>query len=177
MDDDRLIDAVAEQVRRPIPLTSRVEDGVLARLQGEQRPERRGPRRSPLAGLAIAAGLAALFAAGVLVGRYYPAAPSVASARGGSRPAMAIDTVDFVLRTSADSAVVLVGDFNNWDPAATPLRQIATGVWAATVPLRPGRYRYTFIVDGSRWLRDPSSPPALEDDFGAPTSVITVAHR
>jgi hypothetical protein len=154
MVDDRLIEAVAEQVRRPIPLTARVEDGVLAQLRDERRRERRGPRRSPLVGLAIAAGLAALFAAGVLVGRHHPASPTVSVS---PRPAAVavVDTVDFVLRTSADSAVVLVGDFNDWDPAATPLRQIAVGVWAATVPLRPGRYRYTFIADGSRWLRDP----------------------
>jgi hypothetical protein len=44
------------------------------------------------------------------------------------------------------------------------------------VPLRPGRYRYTFIVDGT-WHRDPAAPRALEDDFGTPTSVITVAQR
>jgi hypothetical protein len=45
------------------------------------------------------------------------------------------------------------------------------------IPLRPGRYRYTFVVDGTRWSRDPAAPRALEDDFGTPTSVITVAHR
>ena len=45
-----------------------------------------------------------------------------------------------------------------------------------TVPLRPGRYRYTFIVDGT-WRRDPAAPRALEDDFGQPTSVITIAQR
>jgi len=44
------------------------------------------------------------------------------------------------------------------------------------VPLRPGRHRYTFIVDGTRWHRDPAAPRAL-DDFGAPTSVITIAQR
>jgi 1,4-alpha-glucan branching enzyme len=70
-----------------------------------------------------------------------------------------------------------VGDFNDWNPAATPLHRASDGVWSVTVPLRPGRYRYTFIVDGTRWRRDPAAPPALEDDFGAPTSVITIAQR
>ena len=70
-----------------------------------------------------------------------------------------------------------MGDFNDWNPAATPLHRASDGVWSVTVPLRPGRYRYTFIVDGTRWRRDPAAPPALEDDFGAPTSVITIAQR
>ncbi len=85
--------------------------------------------------------------------------------------------VEFALRIVADSAVALVGDFNDWDPRATPLRHAPGGVWTATVPLRPGRYRYTFIVDGTRWRRDPAAPRALEDDFDTPTSVITVAQR
>jgi 1,4-alpha-glucan branching enzyme len=102
------------------------------------------------------------------VGRW-SAAPSVGPA--------SVRPIEFALRTPADSAVVLVGDFNDWNPAATPLRRASDGVWSVTVPLRPGRYRYTFIVDGTRWRRDPAAPPALEDDFGAPTSVITIAQR
>ena len=184
MADDPLIEAVAERLRRPVPLSARVEEGALARLRAAAPPG--GPSwrfGSGLGGLAIAAGLAALFAAGVLVGRHFPAGGVAATsaspgvARPMGTPAPAIDTVDFVLRTAAESGVVLVGDFNDWDPAANPLQRVADGVWAVTIPLRPGRYRYTFIVDGARWLRDPSSPPALEDDFGAPTSVITIARR
>ena len=71
----------------------------------------------------------------------------------------------------------VVGDFNDWDPAATPLRRASDGVWSVTRAAPPGRYRYTFIVDGTRWRRDPAAPPALGDDFGTPTSVITVAQR
>jgi hypothetical protein len=189
MADDPLIEAVAERLRRPVPLSARVEEGALARLRNAGRGG--GPSRRPgsaLGGLAIAAGLAGLFTAGVLVGRHFPAGVSAdgvtvtSPSPGMARPTAAaggpaIDTVDFVLRTAAESGVVLVGDFNDWDPAATPLQRVADGVWAVTMPLRPGRYRYTFIVDGARWLRDPSSPPALEDDFGAPTSVITIARR
>ena len=74
------------------------------------------------------------------------------------------------------ASVSVVGDFNDWDPRATPLHPGTDGVWTATLPLRPGRYRYTFIVDGS-WRRDPAAPRALEDDFGRPTSVITIAQR
>jgi 1,4-alpha-glucan branching enzyme len=69
--------------------------------------------------------------------------------------------------------VALVGDFNDWNPDATLLVPAGPSAWTVTIPLRPGRYRYTFVVDGSRWVADPAGA-AAPDDFGQPTSVITV---
>jgi hypothetical protein len=160
------LERIASPLREPVALSDRVERKVLARLRTGAGPVPRAPSR-PLIAAALAAGIAAVFALGVLTGRR-TAGP--ASAERGPR------TIEFVLRTAADSAVTLVGDFNDWDPRATPLHPGAGGVWTVTVPLHPGRYRYTFIVDGS-WRRDPAAPRALEDDFGRPTSVITVAQR
>jgi hypothetical protein len=160
------LERIAEPLRRPVPLSDRVERKVLARIRTGSGPVP-WPSRSRLWTAAAAAGMAGVFALGVLVGRR--TAP-IAMAEGAPR------TVAFVLRTSADSGVSLVGDFNNWDPRATPLHANRDGVWTVTVPLRPGRYRYTFIVDGT-WRRDPAAPRALEDDFGQPTSVITIAQR
>ena len=40
--------------------------------------------------------------------------------------------------------------------------------------LPPGRYAYAFLVDGQRWIADPAAPPAVGDDFGRPSSVVTV---
>jgi Glycogen recognition site of AMP-activated protein kinase len=153
------LESLAARLREPVPLSERVEQAVMERIQ---------PRRSRLAPLALAAGIAAVFALGVLVGRR-------SSADSAIHPELR--SVEFVLRTAADSTVALVGDFNDWDPHATPLRPASDSVWSVVVPLRPGRYRYTFVVDGTRWSRDPAAPRALEDDFGTPTSVITVAQR
>jgi hypothetical protein len=159
---DPFIERLAARLREPVSLSPEVERVVLDRLRV------RPTRRWPVVAAALAAGIAAAFAAGLLVGRWSAAPPA-----GPSR----VRPIEFALRTPADSAVVLVGDFNDWNPAATPLHRDSDGVWSVTVPLRPGRYRYTFIVDGTRWRRDPAAPPAREDDFGAPTSVITIAQR
>src|SRR5207249_7618857 len=102
---------------------------------------------SPLGGLAIATGVAAL--ALVLSGR-----------RPGSAPP-AEDTpreFEFVVVAPRAASVSLVGDFNDWDAARTPMRPSQRGgpLWTAVVPLAPGRYRYAFLVDGSRWLADPA---------------------
>jgi hypothetical protein len=89
---------------------------------------------------------------------------------GGPRGA---EPVEFRVTAPAQE-VALVGDFNGWDPAANHLeRQGST--WNLTLRLPPGRYRYAYLVDGRRWLPDPGLP-AADDDFGTPTSVITVAH-
>src|SRR5207244_13434533 len=70
----------------------------------------------------------------------------------------------------------LVGAFNEWDATRPPMRPSPRGgsVWTAVLPLSPGRYRYAFLVDGSRWLADPAAPHARDDEFGAPSSVVTV---
>ena len=69
--------------------------------------------------------------------------------------------------------VSIVGDFNAWDANATPL-QLENGVWTGTVPLRPGRHVYAFVVNGEIWLADPRAPQAADADFGRPGSVIIV---
>jgi len=155
---------LAARLRQPVTLSERVEREVLRRIGAESK---RSPLRKPLAALALAAGIVLVFGLGVLAGRR-SVTPPIAGA--GKR------SVEFVLRTSA-SSVALVGDFNDWDPHATPLRASTDSLWSVVVPLRPGRYHYTFVVDGTRWRRDPAAPRALEDDFGTPTSVITIAQR
>jgi hypothetical protein len=167
--EDDFLGRVAAQLRHPVPLSERVEQGVLRRIRAEPAGMSAPTyRRRPLWVLALAAGIVLVFGLGILVGR-----------RSVSPPLLGETTraVEFVLRTSADSTVAVVGDFNDWDPQATPLRAASDSLWSVIVPLRPGRYRYTFVVDGTRWRRDPSAPRALEDDFGTPTSVITVAQR
>jgi hypothetical protein len=132
-------------------------------------------RVSPLAALALAAALVALLvwrSAGEREMAPPPepagAAPGVLLARHGAT------VVQFVLVAPEATTVALVGDFNDWDPAATPLRAAAGGAWTAALRLPPGRHRYAFVVDGVRWLADPAAPPAPDDDFGSPGSVVTV---
>jgi len=50
--------------------------------------------------------------------------------------------------------VLIAGDFNNWSPISTPMVNRRPGEFFTRLPLRPGRYRYRFIVDG-KWVTDP----------------------
>lgn len=204
--DDEMIERVVGALRHPVHLDPVFDARVMARVRDEGRVARdawirpsapvrawqwlarpRTIRVSPLVGLAAAAAIAAV----VVLGRAAPdqrprpsnevaiagetLAVGTAPASLTPRPA---SLVQFVLVAPDARGVSLVGDFNDWDVAATQLRPAgAGGVWTIEVPLAPGRHRYAFVVDGKRWLADPSAPRAVDDDFGTPSSVVTIGER
>jgi Carbohydrate-binding module 48 (Isoamylase N-terminal domain) len=178
----------AERIAEPLREPEAVEPAFEARLlsavraaagRGEAPWTRaRRPRRSlgwlvarrqlslsPLAGLALAAGFAALVAATTL------------AMTGERRIAAPADRhlVHFAIVAPAANAVTLVGDFNAWDRKTTPMAKGAVeGLWLVTVPLSAGSYQYAFVVDDTTWLADPAAPVALEDEFGTPSSILTI---
>jgi len=160
---EQLLQRVVDELRRPVSLDSTVDAIALERIR---RLNRLGRSRRPLR---LVASLTAALAAGVLLAILIPSR--------GSRPELTGSrAVHLKLVAPASSRVVVVGDFNNWDPRATPLRSDGReGTWTVELRLKPGRYHYTFLVDGRTWMRDPAEPPAPESDFGAPTSVLTVS--
>lgn len=130
---------------------------------------------SPIGGLALAAGFAGIVALGTLAA-VRDAAPVEASsaAAGAATRTDTVHLVRFVLVQPGAQQVSLVGDFNGWSREAMPL-QAADGVtWTLSVPLAPGRYEYAFVVDGQRWVADPSAR-AVRDEFGGESSVLRLA--
>ena len=157
-DRDGLIREIASQLKQPVDLDPGLRQRVMARLD---QPAHSG-RRLTWTLVALAAGL------GILAFFMGTGADRRDDNQG----------IAFSLDAPGASRVSLVGDFNNWDPAATPLARVsAQGRWEARVPLTPGRYQFTYMVDGGQWVRDPRLPQATGDDFGQPTSVITVTSR
>ncbi|HMC55192.1 MAG TPA: isoamylase early set domain-containing protein [Gemmatimonadaceae bacterium] len=132
---------------------------------------RRGFHVTPLT--AIAASLVCVLlgsgaTALVLRARVEPSGAALAAERAGSAH------VRFAIDAPAASTVAIVGDFNGWNPTSLPLRRGADGrTWVIDVPLAPGRYAYSFLVDG-KLARDPAAPQARDDDFGSSNSVIMV---
>jgi hypothetical protein len=153
--DDLFLRRVVTELHRPVELDPDIDARVLDTIRARTR--RRPVPWRPLAGAAVAAGI--LLA--LLVGK-----------PGG----FGTRQVRLRLSAPASSQVTVVGDFNDWNPAGTPLRPTGDpGVWTVELRLKPGRYHYVFLLDGRRWVRDPAEPPNAESDFGAPTSVITVS--
>lgn len=141
-----------------------------------QRP--RTVQLSPLAGLALAAGIACAAVLGTigaqaLRGTGASGAPMVVAAHSPDT----VHVVRFVFRDAAARSVALVGDFNGWAKEATPLMQEGVdGTWSASIIVPPGRHEYAFVVsDGEveRWIADPSAT-RVRDEFGVESSVVTV---
>jgi 1,4-alpha-glucan branching enzyme len=119
---------------------------------------------------------------GALLGDYLPGRPPSASDPSTSGVRVSAGEVPhivrFILAAPRASRVSLVGEFNGWDAAATPMLSAGeNGMWTVTVPLAPGRHMYAFIVDGERWMTDPDAPLAPEDGFGVRNSVVVVSNR
>jgi Glycogen recognition site of AMP-activated protein kinase len=161
---DALLDRVTAELRRPMRLDPALDERVLRVLRTDVADAGRTRRLPPRV-------TSARWAAGIASGAL---AAGLVIALIGREPRA---TRPIELRLSAPaSQVVVVGDFNDWDPDATPLRRgNEGGTWRVELQLPPGRYRYTFLIDGRRWVPDPAEPRAADDDFGAPMSVLTVS--
>jgi 1,4-alpha-glucan branching enzyme len=59
-------------------------------------------------------------------------------------------------------SVSLVGDFNDWQPDATPMQKMPDGCWTVRLELRHGSYRYLFLVDGKPML-DPRAQGVVHE--------------
>jgi 1,4-alpha-glucan branching enzyme len=96
----------------------------------------------------------------------------------GTKEQDTVYLVRFVLVAPNAKSVSLVGDFNNWNKTMTRLTPVgSSGAWATVVPLSSDRHEYAFIVDGTKWVADPTAPTTIQDDFGTTSSLITVGTR
>jgi 1,4-alpha-glucan branching enzyme len=70
--------------------------------------------------------------------------------------------------------VYLSGTFNEWSTLKTRMIRSDSG-WHATVPLKPGKHQYKFIID-SRWTEDPRNDKREDDLQGGYNSVYFVTN-
>ncbi|MFM1769481.1 MAG: hypothetical protein RJA22_2010 [Verrucomicrobiota bacterium] len=70
-------------------------------------------------------------------------------------------------------AVFVAGNFNDWQPAATPMTRGRGGRWTATLLVPPGVHEYRFVVDGS-WQDDPHAARSVPNPFGGRNSLLEV---
>ena len=82
-------------------------------------------------------------------------------------------TVRVTFALSADEprgAVSVVGDFNDWDPFAHPLRRRANGTRSAAVTVEAGSMlHFRYLGEGGVWFDDETAP--ARDGQGASIAV------
>ena len=74
------------------------------------------------------------------------------------------------------------GTFNSWAPTvadgALEMTRTAGSPWEVTTLIEPtGRHEYKFIVDGTRWIPDPTNPEQVDDTYGGFNSVLWVCEE
>jgi serine protease AprX len=81
----------------------------------------------------------------------------------------------FIFHDDSASSVSVAGDFNAWSQLATPLKRSDSGLWSTEIAIpRTGRFEYKFIINGRRWIEDPSNGVKAPDNYGGLNSVIVV---
>ncbi len=176
-DADRLLQATEAYAARVLEPGSALTDAVMERVASrktgrqhvwrwvfEPQPVRFRPIWAPLTA-------ALLLVLWLTVGRGPESAPPIATA--------SVDTVfvQFQLVAPEASSVSLAGSFSDWRSDLYAMDRENGGMWSLTVPLALGEHHYQFILDGQRWIPDPTAHAQVDDGFGGTNSVIVVGPR
>lgn len=82
-------------------------------------------------------------------------------------------TICFSLDAPQAKSVYVAGSFNDWSLDENCRLMNQEGLWKVNLPLKPGVYRYQFIVDG-KWQEDPLNPHTERNSFGDVNSLLEV---
>jgi len=70
------------------------------------------------------------------------------------------------------------GEFNDWNPAVTPMTRAADGTWSAALTLEAGRsYQFRYRDDRGGWHNDPAADTYVPNDFGSKNSVVDLLSK
>lgn len=172
MDTSEFAARVAAPLKAPVALDAAFEARVMRAVEEAARPWWRREHTIRLSAprlLAMAAAFIGFVALGALGAVKSFSTPTAVVASHDT-----VHVVRFVLDAPDAHTVALVGDFNGWSRTATPLDEgDAPGRWTISLTLPSGRHEYAFVVDGERWVADPSAA-AMRDEFGNESSVVRV---
>jgi len=118
-----------------------------------------------------------LAAAAALVLWLAPRTPAPVVRAPAARPVADTVYVRFELADPAARTVSVAGTFNGWRVGALAMSRDSSGLWSATAALPVGEHRYEFVVDGTRWIPDPTAHAEVDDGFGGRNSVIVVGPK
>jgi hypothetical protein len=77
----------------------------------------------------------------------------------------------FVIYEPDAARVEIAGSFTGWKRIPMD-RSSKGGYWELTLRLQPGEHSFTYILDGTRKMADPTMPANEPDDFGGVNSIL-----
>ena len=82
--------------------------------------------------------------------------------------------VNFICVAPQAQTVTLIGDFNDWDPNAMPLKRHVDGSWTLQITLGHGHHHYQFLIDGKPTL-DPRAQGIARNEQNEKVSLLAVS--
>jgi hypothetical protein len=80
----------------------------------------------------------------------------------------------FFYHNDSAEKVELTGEFASWTSLHS-FEKDPNGIWRAEINLpKPGRYSYKFIINGDRWIDDPSNGFKEPDQYGGFNSIVKI---
>ena len=71
--------------------------------------------------------------------------------------------------------IVLVGDFNEWCPEATPMTSLKDGRFKATLELpNDSAFQFRYFIDDNKWDNDWAADQYVPNPFCGENSVVEV---
>ncbi len=150
---------------------------LMERLEAPSLWQRLGQTFFSFRGLATAAACAASFIIGLWLAPQYlrgPKPESFSIREATDAQGQTIYYVRFTAKSPGAHTIAVAGDFNQWTPLPLKPVNVQEGVFSAEVPLRPGAYGYSFVVDDKKWIVDAAATRFVDDGFGNKNSVINL---
>jgi 1,4-alpha-glucan branching enzyme len=73
------------------------------------------------------------------------------------------------------STAHLVGDFNQWNESATPMKKLKNGCFTLDLDLAPGReYQFRYLIDRSRWENDIDADRYAATPYGTVENSVVI---
>jgi len=85
--------------------------------------------------------------------------------------------ISFSIESLGAKSAYVTGSFNDWalDESCRLKDKNGNGNWSIDLTLKPGVYKYQFIIDGV-WKEDPNNPQKERNSFGDINSLIEVSN-
>lgn len=72
-------------------------------------------------------------------------------------------------------SVCIVGDFNDWNIYANPMKRLKTGDFTIILELEPGReYQFRYLIDGDTWENDWNADKYVKSPYGDSDNSVIV---
>jgi len=70
-------------------------------------------------------------------------------------------------------SVYLVGEFNDWETTADPMKRNKKGVYRVMVELEPDRqYHFRYLVNGEQWCNDWAADAYAPNPYGSDNCIV-----